>query len=110
MEKGFKIEIKNKEQVQIEPVNLSVDEFIVLGGAGLELALKTAYNQLEEQLTTDEEKKELRAALYDRLIILVSNIASEIYPEYVELYAKTPEAFLAELDEKVKQLNAKDSK
>lgn len=110
MEKGFKIEIKNKEQVQIEPVNLSVDEFIVLGGAGLELALKTAYNQLEETLSTDEEKKELRAALYDRLIILVSNIASEIYPEYVELYAKTPEAFLAELDEKVKQLNAKDSK
>lgn len=110
MEKGFKIEIKNKEQVQIEPVNLSVDEFIVLGGAGLELALKTAYNQLEEQLTTDEEKKELRAALYDRLIILVSNIAQEIYPEYVELYAKTPEAFLAELDEKVKQLNVKDSK
>lgn len=109
MEKGFKIEIKNKEQVQIEPVNLSVDEFIVLGGAGLELALKTAYNQLEEELT-DEEKKELRAALYDRLIILVSNIAQEIYPEYTELYAKTPEAFLAELDEKVKQLNAKDSK
>ena len=57
MEKGFKIEIKNKEQVQIEPVNLSVDEFIVLGGAGLELALKTAYNQLEEELT-DEEKKD----------------------------------------------------
>lgn len=109
MEKGFKIEIKNKEQVQIEPVNLSVDEFIVLGGAGLELALKTAYNQLEEELT-DEEKKELRAALYDRLIILVSNIAQEIYPEYTDLYAKTPEAFLAELDEKVKQLNAKDSK
>lgn len=105
MEKGFTLEITKEGHVEIAPQELSVDEFIVLGGAALELALKAAYNQLETKLSTDEEKTELRAALYDRLILLVSNIAQEIYPEYVELYAKTPEAFLEELDNKIKSLN-----
>ena len=44
------------------------------------------------------DDKELRAALYDRLILMTSHIAQEIYPEYTTLYKKTPEALLEELE------------
>lgn len=110
--KGFDLRVVEEQHVNITPIDISVDEFIVLSGAALELALKAAYNQMEDKVETDEDRTKLRAALYDRLILLTTEIAQSIYPEYVDLYEKTPEAFLAELDNKVKILNnvAKDNK
>lgn len=110
--KGFDLRVTDEQHVNIFPRGMTVDEFIVLAGASLELALKSAYNQMEAKVETEEDKTALRAALYDRLILITTEIAQSIYPEYVDLYEKTPEAFLEELDKKVKILNdaTKDNK
>lgn len=108
--KGFTIKvIKEDDRVQIIPEDLNIDEFIVLGGTSLELALKSAYNQKKPEIKDDKEDKEFRAALYDRLILITTEIAQGIYPEYVDLYNKTPEALLAELDKKVKIIKDAES-
>lgn len=103
--KGFITRKRPEGRVEIEPKDITVDEFIVLAGASLDLALRSAYNQISsKQELTEEESKELRAALYDRLILITTEIANSIYPEHVDLYEKTPEAMLASLDKRVKEL------
>lgn len=103
MEKGFTITLD-----ELKPNNITIDEFIALAGHSLQIALRTAYNSLVKDFNDNE--KELRAALYDRLIIITTEIAQDIYPEYTELYSKTPEALLEELDRKAKELDAKNAK
>ena len=98
---GFTVHKQPEGRIEILPEDITVDEFIILAGASLELALKSAYNQINK---TEEDDKELRAALYDRLILITTDIANSIYPEHIDLYDKTPEAMLESLEKRINEL------
>ena len=101
--KGFTVTLG--DNYSVSPENLSVDEFIVAAGTTLQVALETAYQTIKakEDLTEDQDR-ELRGALYDRMILITTEIAQHLYPEYTSLYEKTPEALLEVLDQKIQEL------
>ena len=94
--KGFTITVDENNTVALEQQNLTIDEFIALSGSAMQISLEAAREFYNKDQGGDD--KELRAALYDRLILMTSHIAQEIYPEYTTLYKKTPEALLEELE------------
>jgi hypothetical protein len=101
--KGFTVTLG--DNYSVSPENLSVDEFIIAAGTTLQVALETAYHTIKaKENLTEEQDKELRGALYDRMILITSEIAQHLYPEYTDLYEKTPEALLEVLDQKIQEL------
>lgn len=107
--KGFTITFApigdSAEDLSVKVDDLSVDEFIVASGTALQIALDTAYKTIKaKEDLTEEQDKELRGALYDRMILITTEIAQHLYPEYTSLYEKTPEALLEVLDQKIQEL------
>lgn len=104
--KGFNIRVEEDQTVKLEPINMTTDDFIILAGSAFQIALQSAYNAYKESHPGIDEAtdKELRGALYDRMILITSEIAQDLYPEYLELYSKTPEAMLEALDQKIQEL------
>ena len=101
--KGFTVTLG--DNYSVSPENLSVDEFIVAAGTTLQVALETAYQTIKaKEELTEEQDRELRGALYDRMILITTEIAQHLYPEYTSLYEKTPEALLEVLDQKIQEL------
>lgn len=105
------ISIKLNEQKQIKKISFSKD-LVLTTGELFDVATSflglTAISILKQTANkpnyTEEQSKQDRAQLYDALVMFISGLAEEIYPENQDLKGD-PEEFLAYLDEKIAELN-----
>ena len=75
-----------------------------------QLATESLLDKAAEAPDYDEnQSKRDRGQIYNLLVVFVSQLCEEIYPEYEEL-GPTPEELLAKLDEKVKELKDLEQK
>lgn len=94
MDKSFTIKVrKESNEMELAPDNITTEEGIALALGALHILIKNACDK-------HGTSKEIRGNLYDRLVVGLSSIANDIFPEHQELYKKTPEALLAELDKR----------
>lgn len=108
--KGFTIRIRNGNEVSLElgKARITNEELLNLALTAVELAADVTYRQVSPRLNPDKDPKidkELRANIYDKLVMGISHITNKIYPEHVDLYKKTPEALLEETQKEIKKLN-----
>lgn len=104
------ISIKLNDQKQIKKISFNNNESLTTGelfdvattflGLSVISILKQTANKPNY---TEEQSKADRAQIYDALIMFVSGLANEIYPEYQELKGD-PEQFLQHLDDKIAEL------
>jgi len=85
--------------------DVTCDQLLSLGFGIVDIFLQTVYqteSKIQNPANDTAIDKDLRANLYDRLVLTTNGFANRIYPEHVDLYEKDPEALLKELDKKAK--------
>lgn len=110
--KLLSLEVDEDGRVFIREANLSYDEAIATCIIATEILMVGATASIMEAKATlpELDEKEIRASLYDRAVIAFSESMNRFFPERQELYEKTPEALLAEIDAKLAILDEADKK
>lgn len=113
MDKFIKIEINNDQPkitfsddvTYLEGISLSLHQMYFLMET---LANKSVERVIEEHkdISKEEATKNIKANIYDKIVLMFSELMNRFFPEAEELDKRTPEALLEALDEKVKELNA----
>lgn len=113
MDKYIKIEVTDntpkvtfsEDVTYIEGIALSLHQLHFLLEA---LAVSTINRVTEEhsEVTKEEARKQIKANIYDKTVMMFSEVMNEFFPEAEELDKHTPEELLEQLDNKVKELNA----
>lgn len=109
MEKTLTIRLDNESgKLTLDNTEMTYDEGIACSLTLLELLMVAASEAVfaeAEKKGEDIEDVHIRGELYDRVVVEFSNIMNRFFPERQELYKKTPEALLEEIDSKLAILN-----
>ena len=98
-----KIEL-HPELSYIEGISMSLHQtYFILEAMALSTieTIKKEHPELEE----DEIIKGVKANIYDKTVMMFSELMNKFFPEAEELDKYTPEELLNHLDEKIKELN-----
>ena len=112
MDKFIKIELIDntpkitfsEDATYIECIALSLHQLHFL----LEAMAQTTVSKIKEEhpeIDSDEANKQIRANIYDKVVMMFSEKMNQFFPEAEELDKRTPEEMLEALDAKVKELN-----
>lgn len=103
--KKYTIGVTEEKGLEFDIGEVTIEEGLELTFMAMEMFVRVAHEQM---VKAGGEDKDVRGKLYDLVILKMTDVINNFYPEHVELHAKTPEALIERMEELLNATNRQE--